>query len=384
MRTAGVIAEFDPFHNGHEYLLAQARKAGATHIAVAMSGAAVQRGECAMFSKFERAQAAVKCGADLVVELPAPFSCLAANGFARAGVQILVQLGIDLLVFGAEYPDINELTRASYASRELDDCALVKKFLASGRSYPAAVAEAARAIYGEKTARILSSPNSVLACEYIGALSEFDEGCDILPILRQGAEHNGGARGDLASASFLRRAFLENDLQGIEKFIPRAALPGRYFDGGISKRIMLYRLITAEKRELTELPDMSEAAADRLLKAAQDPPETLDALLLAAKTRAFTLARLRRAALALTLGITSDDITAVPYLRVLAFNERGTQILSRAKTALPIGTSLKKLEQTSAAARRTAQTENRAVRLQQCGMPNLENEYSRKISVLNE
>lgn len=380
MYTVGIVAEFDPFHRGHEYLLKQARERGATHIAVVMSGAAVQRGEIAVCTKQERAEFALNCGADLVAELPAPFSCSMAKFFADGAVRILGQLGISALCFGSETESAGDILSAAEAMDELADSEAVRKLLDRGMSYPAALHEAVKERYGEAAAEPLGTPNSTLAVEYVRALGRNGISADILPVKRVGAGHDKKG-GEYPSGSELRELLsLGRD---ISSGVPAGCVPAALFDPSRADDILLYRLLTAEKGELTSLPELTEAIADRIIKVRRDPPDTLVEFLAAVKTANITHARLRRSALHLVLGVTPPDYGEPPFVRILAFNSRGAEILRRAESSVPVSVSLRELENTSERASRIAALENRAVRLQQmCRVttsPRFENEYTRKI-----
>ena len=380
MYAVGIVAEFDPFHRGHEYLLRQARERGATHIAVVMSGAAVQRGEIAVCTKQERAEAALRCGADLVAELPAPWSCSMAAAFADGAVRTLGQLDIDALCFGSEMESAADILAAAGAMNELADSEAVKKRLAGGMSYPAALHAAVAERFGEAAAAPLGTPNSTLGVEYVRALGRSGISADILPVRRIGAGHDRKG-GEYPSGSELREMLSLG--QDISRGVPEGCLPGALFDPGRAGDILLYRLLTAEKSELTSLPELTGAIADRIIKVRRDPPDTLEAFLAAVKTANVTHARLRRSALHLVLGVKPSDYGEPPYVRVLAVNTRGAELLRRAKREIPISVSLKELEQSSERAARISALEYRAVRLQQmCRMtapPRFENEYTRKI-----
>nr|MCR5123429.1 nucleotidyltransferase family protein [Ruminococcus sp.] len=226
MYTAGIVAEFDPFHKGHEYLLKQARERGATHIAVVMSGAAVQRGEIAVCSKHERAEKALRCGADLVIELPAPFSCSMAEYFAGAAVRILGQLNIDALCFGSEVDNADNIIGAARAVDELSDSAAVKSLLAEGLSYPAAVHAVTAEKFGGETAAALGTPNSTLGVEYVRALMKNGVAADILPIKRVGAGHDKRG-GDYPSGSELRERLMRGE--DISGGVPEDCVPQAIF-----------------------------------------------------------------------------------------------------------------------------------------------------------
>lgn len=385
MLTAGIVAEFNPFHLGHAYLIEQARLSGATHIAVCMSGASVQRGETSVCSKHDRARIAVENGADLVVELPAPYSCSMAGYFADAAVRILGQLNISALAFGSETDDERLLVKAAEAMEQLGQSNDISAYTSRGESYPSALCRAAESGFGGEVADIIRSPNSTLAVEYIRALGRQDIKAKLMPIKRIGAAHDSEEDTELASGMTLRRMLCSgSDISG---FVPRGAVPERISDPTATEDTMLYDLLTAERERLIELPEVNGALADRIVKCAQTPPNSLAEFLEYVKTRNFTLARIRRSALHLTLGVTRGDFFEPPYIRVLAFNKRGAEILAAAKYGVPISVSLRELEQSSERAARISSIENHAVRLMQLGFPSdsssqrFENEYTRKIVI---
>lgn len=379
MYTAGITAEFNPFHKGHAYLISEARRRGATHIAVVMSGAAVQRGELAVCPKQERAAAAIKNGADLVVELPAPYSCSAAHWFADYAVQILVQLGIDALAFGSEYENAELLLAAANVSSSKEVGRKTRELTSLGLPYPAALARSAEELYGGDVAKILSSPNSTLAVEYISALKKSGSTAEIMPIARSGAGHDMPPEDGLASGSYLREKLLDG--ADCSEYIPEGCSPETLCDGAAAEKVIYYSLLTADRQCLLRLPEVNDLLADRILNAAKAPPKSLSEFLLSVKARGFTLARIRRSSLHLALGITSDDLLPVPYIRILACNTKGTEILKRAAPSVPISASLKKLETSSPNAARISAIEQNAVKLMQLCTGRFENEYERKFSV---
>lgn len=381
MNIAGVVAEFNPFHKGHAYLLSEVRRRGATHIAVVMSGAAVQRGEPAICSKHERAKFALSCGADMVVELPAPYSCSAAPWFADSAIQILTRLNIDTLAFGSEIADARLLKDCADALYELQNSHTVKELVSQGNSYPAALKSAAEDSFGSDIAKVVSSPNSTLAAEYICALNRYSSRAEIMLITRIGAGHDCSPIDEYASGSYLRRLMVDGG--NFKDYIPDGCLPGRICDIAQAEQLLYYKLLTASREELMELPEMNENISERIIGAAKSPPESYSDFLLEVKSKNFTLARLRRSALALTLRIKKSDFVTVPYVRVLAFNKKGAEILKAAKDTMdvPCGTSLKSLENSSPEAKRISDIENRAVRLMQMCGTGFENEYTRKIQM---
>ena len=204
MRAVGIVTEFNPFHNGHALLLERAREAmgGDAAVVCCMSGDFVQRGEAAVWSKFARAEAAARCGADLVFELPLPWALSSAEGFARGGVGLLAALGVvDCLCFGSECGETEPLERAAEALLSPALTAELKRELEGGIPFAAARQRALAAVTDETTARLVESPNNILAIEYIRAIYELGLDLGFMTIRREGAEHDGpgegpGAHGD--------------------------------------------------------------------------------------------------------------------------------------------------------------------------------------------
>ena len=165
MEFAGIITEYDPFHNGHAAQLAAVRQVGAKCIAVCMSSGAVQRGGVPILPDQVRARAALEAGADLVVALPAPYACATAEQFAAAGVFLLEALGCDTLAFGAETPDAAALMQAASLLCGTEIQTLIRQNLSTGQTYAAARAQAADTL-SPGTGALLRTPNNILAIEY--------------------------------------------------------------------------------------------------------------------------------------------------------------------------------------------------------------------------
>lgn len=348
MNIGGVIAEYNPFHAGHQYQLAQMRKSGVDRIAVIMSGNFVQRGDVAIQSKFVRARAAVQCGADLVIELPTPYALASAERFAYGGIFLLDALGcVNTLSFGCEDADITRFRQICTELRSAETDQLIREYLKEGISYPAARGKAIGARLGEHAQELLERPNNILAIEYLKAVEETGANFNILPILRQGAAHDSDDReGDFLSASEIRRIVSAGEQPG-NLAIPSVSMDSLFDDiqNGRApadiknlERTILYalRMMTAE--ELRRLPDVSEGLEGRILKAAQTSvslPELLEKI----KSKRYPLARIRRIILCALLGITRESFQSPPpYLRVLACNANGFDILriARDTAKLPI------------------------------------------------
>lgn len=384
MRACGIIAEFDPFHNGHKYLIEQARDEGNTHVAVVMSGNAVQRGTPSFYDKVYRAECAVDNGADIVLELPAPYSCSNAETFARAGVVALASLGkgvIRHLVFGSEIPDTELILRASGAAEKLRDSEKVRRFIQQGDSYPLALSKACEMEFGKEVASVFGTPNSTLALEYCRALKTTAPWINPCAVKRVGAAHDStDDRDGYASASLLREMLRIGE--DVSQYMP--AFTHDFYSSARTDSIFRYHLTAADKNELLALPDVNDAIANKVIKTASEGFSSAAQILSACKSKDITAARLRRMALHLVLGVRKEDLAPLPFVRILAFNKRGSELLSAGEHTLPIDTSLKRLEAVSTQAMRVSLLERRAGMLRSLGTQNgiPINEYKRDIRML--
>ena len=330
--NVGIVCEYNPFHLGHRKQIDSIReKFGAnTGIICAMSGNYVQRGHPAVFDKTIRAEAAVRCGADLVVELPVTTSLSSAEGFAAGGVAVLSRL-CDGLCFGAETADLRQLLGTAEALLSEDFPKLLRRELDTGRSFPAA-RQAALEKMGLPGA-ILESPNNILAVEYCKAILRQSSPMQPLPIFREGSYHAKEADFENPSATSLRIR-LQNGLE-ISEYLPEPA--GRVFAGApihtleAGQRAVLSRLRTMEDAEFEVLPFGSEGLWRKLMRESRTQA-TLEAIAAAVKSKRYTRSRIDRMILCAFLGITAQTLeAAIPYVRVLAFNDRGREILNGAK-----------------------------------------------------
>ena len=224
MRMAGVIAEYNPLHNGHVYHLERTRaQTGCDYVAVVMSGDYVQRGEPAVADKFTRASWALQSGADIVLELPAVYAAASAERFAAGGVRILAGTGVlTHLCFGSETPDVRQLQAAADALSQEPPAfrETLKEELSLGKSYPRARYDAlARCGASETLLRVLSAPNSILGVEYIRFLRQYAPGAQPVAIGRIGAGYNDAAliEGRFSSATAIREALCLKKTAGVRK-----------------------------------------------------------------------------------------------------------------------------------------------------------------------
>ncbi|MDR0946658.1 MAG: nucleotidyltransferase family protein [Ruminococcus sp.] len=358
MKTYGIISEYNPFHNGHKHHIDEIRKAGATHIVAVMSGNYVQRGDVALIDKFKRAEIAVKNGVDLVIEMPVVYSLAPAELFARSGIMTLGALGVvDGISFGCENTDITMLKSAAEASVKAATPEKLKPLLEQGISFPQALQQIIGLEAGPMVADIFDDPNNTLAIEYLKSLNFFNLALDILPIKREGVSHDSDeTSGKFASASKIRE-MIEND-EDISAFVPKETLEAVkeyeekewlcYFDN--LEREILYALRKSVITQLQQIPDVAQGLENRIFEAGK-MASSIDELLEMIKTKRYTMARIRRILLNLYLGILNTDILVPPsFGHILAFNERGTEILkaseeknkdSESKLKMPFSSDIK-------------------------------------------
>ena len=364
MSIAALIAEYDPFHAGHAWQLAELRRRGFDQVAVALSGPVVQRGTLALLPAPVRAAAALEGGASLVVGIPAPWACQSAEGFAAAGVALLSALpGTQVLAFGAETPDGEALMNTARALLAPEFGPLVREQLADGRPFAAARAVAAQCLY-PPAGEILASPNNNLGVEYCKAILAQNSHLVPLPLPRLGAAHGADApAGGFASASYIRACLLRGDWAEAARWLPAPALAryqaaageGQMTDPAAFSVAVLSRLRARE--DFSRVRGAGEGLDRRLAAAVHDAP-SLTSLYERMKTKRYAHARLRRLVLDAALGY-DDQLPALPpYLHVWGAAPGGMALLKGA--ALPAGASMARLEAQSPACRTAAQAHSAA------------------------
>lgn len=351
MKIGGIIAEYNPFHNGHRYQLEKSKELGEwTHAVAVMSSNYVQRGETALISKWARAEMAVKNGIDLVIELPTLWSTAHAQRFALGGVSLLESLGcVDMLSFGSECGDIDELIECKNAINSEAVGERLKENLEYGLSFASARAEALRTVYGNRFFDILEEPNNTLGIEYLQALDKLSSSIVPMTVKRVGAAHDSILRNEnFACASDIRSMLLDEsreweifvpqsvvDIYNCEKENNQAPCPISKLEFSI---LCCMRQLSAEDIGLS--PDVSEGIEYRIHDAALKA-SSLEELYQLAKTKRYSHARIRRIVLHAFMGFTAEDYKEnPPYIHVLAMNDKGKEILKEAKkkTKKPIVT----------------------------------------------
>lgn len=326
MATA-VICEFNPFHNGHKYLLESAKNVLKEPVIAIMSGSFTQRGEVAVCDKFVRAKSALENGADLVLELPVVFSLSGAEGFAKAGVAIASAFDCtNHLAFGSESGDCELLKKSASAVCDERVQALVRDGMKNGGYYPRELENAVKTVFGDEISSVLCEPNNILGVEYIKALN----GTDIEPfsVARTGVAHDSRIAGEgFASASHIRE-MLRNG-ENAKKYAPY--IPDEITFPENLDRPLLYRLRTMTREDIAKLPDVGEGLENRIADAAvrcSTSAEIADLV----KTKRYTHARIRRILACALLGIEKAH-TQIPieYVRVLGFTNEGTELLKNCR-----------------------------------------------------
>ncbi len=357
MRTVGIICEYNPFHTGHKRQIDILRSMGYDCIVCVMSGNYTQRGELAVFDKYTRAESAIYGGADLVFELPFPYSSFSAEGFANAGVHILASLGVDAISFGSECGDVSLLERAANVITSPEFATLYNELQCGGLGSASAYFETLKRLSGEDIS-LLS--NDILGISYVAAIKRLNAKLDIVPIKRKGAAYNDKElhSGEFPSASAIRERLKNSDadLESIfESHIPEASLKafvnaknhglGPVFVVNVEKEILsFFKLMTPA--EIASRAIMRSCGGDciaedgcgileRVCRAAKDS-NTLDEFLAASYNSKYTDARINRVILFSLLGV-SDKLThSLPeYTVLLGASESGRKFLSTVrKTSL--------------------------------------------------
>ena len=357
MKICGIVAEYNPFHNGHKLHIDETKeKFGATHIVAVMSGNFTQRGDAAITDKYKRAETALRNSVDLVIELPAAYALASAEQFARGAVFLLDALGcVDMMSFGSECGDIDLLQETAgavlYCQQTEDFYALMRR----GDSFPAALQKTIEKYYEKEIIDALTTPNNTLAVEYLKALGELGSSISPVTVARSGAGHDSHETcGNIASASKIRHIILNG--KSADVFLPEP-FSAETADIRRLETAILAKLRTMSKAEIEKAPNVLIGLENRIYKAAH-VSRSLAELFLLTKTKRYTMARIRRIILSCFLGIRKTDLRGEPaYIHILGMNAKGREILSAANLKLPADTSLKALAAKGDRERRQAHLE---------------------------
>ena len=333
MAALGMICEWNPFHLGHAWLLRELKRCYSLPVVCVMSGNFVQRGEPAVAEKRARAEMALRCGADVVFELPTVWAMASAERFARGGVALLRRTGVVTQVaFGSECGDAAALMRVAACLDGEDFRAALQRRLAGGDTFAVCRERAAAELLGETDAALLREPNNILGIEYCRALRGSGIGAVTLP--RTGARHDGAASGGIASASEIRRLLHEGQPDRAMAFLPpeAAEVLRREMAQGRApvtlencERAVLAKLRTLREEDFLPYDGGGEGLYRRVYRAVRAGTSVGEILALA-KTKRYPMARLRRMLLAAWLEVPQPP-EEVPYLRLLGAGKDGRPLL---------------------------------------------------------
>lgn len=345
LSSVGIVAEYNPFHNGHLWHIQETRRiTGAEVILVVMSGYFTQRGEMAMRDKWSRAASAVRNGADLVVELPTVSAASSAGNFARAGVNILQNLGADFISFGSESGKLSALLsiKDKLQASEEEMVQRMLPLVKEGFSWPRARQQVLKGILNEEEQDMLQSPNHILALEYL----KYMDKAKPVTVKRQGAGyHDPKPSGRFASATAIRQMAASGlDVSG---WVPDGL---QVSVETLKNREESYFRMVAQKILSTpaEMLDLAEAGGEGLGNKARNEIRrcrSMEDLYDTLKSKRYTRTRIQRFAAQILLGITKKDVNeGRDYIRVLSLNERGSRYLKAVKKAgicgLPVITNV--------------------------------------------
>lgn len=364
MKTIGIIAEYNPFHNGHAYQIKRAKElTGADYCVIVMSGNFVQRGTAAITDKYRRAKMALENGADLVCELPVLYATASAEIFAHAGVTMLDGMGcVDTICFGAETPDLDALSRlAGILSEEPASYQkILQQHLKNGVSFPTARSMAlAEYTQNDSAAALLAEPNNILAVEYLKALRRRNSRITPLLIPRTSSHyHDTELTGNFSSATAVRQALLQEEMpENIAANVPPSCYPvlkelqeeNQLMDPEDFSRMLVYELLCKTAPELACYGDCSLELANRILRLIPQYTSFRQFCGLC-KSRDITYTRVSRVLTHILLGLTTElytlgrELDFIPYIRVLGFRESAAPLFTRLKETcdLPLITRVSK------------------------------------------
>lgn len=363
-RVLGIIAEYNPFHNGHLYHIAKSKQeTGAQYVVAIISGNFVQRGDTSIVNKWAKARMALLNGADLVIELPTVYSISSAENFAEGAIKILNSLGIvDTLSFGMEAKDIATLNNIANVlfNEPKEYVTILSHELKKGNSFPKARENALMMYLNDikRYANVMAGSNNILAIEYLKALKRTKSMINPIGIKREKVLYNDKYIVDeFASATAIRKMLITKQLGDISKVMPRNSYlllgeelkKGHYvIDISRFEKEIIYNLRKMSLEDISKLPDVSEGL-ENSIKNAADSCNTIEELINIVKTKRFTQTRIQRILLYSLLGITKKQMEmsrkVTPYVRVLGFNNKGKELISemmRLNPKLNVVTSVKK------------------------------------------
>ena len=369
-KVLGIIAEYNPFHNGHLYHIAKSKQeTNAQYVISVISGNFVQRGNTSIVNKWTKAKMALLNGAELVIDLPTVYSISSAENFAEGAIKILNSLGVvDSLSFGMEAKDIAVLNNIATVLHEepKEYITILGHELKKGNSFPKARENALMMYLNDikKYANVLKGSNNILGIEYLKAMKKTKSKIVPVGIKREKVLYNDRYIVDeFASATAIRKMLMTKSLSDIRKVMPKTSYlllgeelkKGHYvIDISRFEREIIYNLRRMSKEDIAKLPDVSEGL-ENSLKNAADSCNNIKDLINMVKTKRFTQTRIQRVLLYSLIGITKKKMDTskkvTPYVRVLGFNNKGKKLISemmKQNPKLNVVTSVKRYMDTVA------------------------------------
>lgn len=364
MNLLGLVVEYNPFHNGHKYHLEKSKEiTNATHTMAIMSGSFLQRGEPALFDKYTRAEMAVKSGVDLVIELPTLYACQSAEIFSHGAITTLNSLNcVNSVCFGSEEGDVDILTTIAdiLVKEPCEFKSSLKKHLDNGLVFPIA---RSKALYEyikahnllhlneDELQQVLNSSNNILGIEYIKSLIKLNSSITPFTITRVASKYNSSdINSNICSATAIRNSLKDNEnLQLIENVIPKSTFDeiNSKIDSNFKPVFdnMFYNILSSIIiRECENLPSYFEVneGIENKIYSNIFTSSNLEELINSTKSKRYTMTKIKRTLNNILLGITKEDVikvkdlNSVPYIRVLAFNNKGREIIKKIKTSSDI------------------------------------------------
>lgn len=362
-KVVGIIAEYNPFHNGHSYHIQNTKaQTGADFVVAVMTGNFTQRGNTSVINKWEKAKMALNGDADLVIELPTIYSISSAENFASGAVKILNELGIvDTISFGMEANDVSTLNNIAnvLVNEPPEYKTILEHELGKGNSFPKARENALMMYLNDikRYANVVKGSNNILAIEYLKALKKQKSSIVPFGVKREKVYYNSTKIIDeYASATGIRNLLLHNQIEEVRKVVPAKSYSillnnlrqGTYVLDIIAYNDeIIYKLRSMTVKQIANLPDVSEGL-EYLIKDVSNKTNNLIELINGIKSKRYTQTRIQRILLYALLGITKKDMEMskkiTPYIRVLGCSEKGKILLSQINSKAKVITSLKKYE----------------------------------------
>ncbi|MCX8075339.1 MAG: nucleotidyltransferase [Clostridia bacterium] len=358
MKVLGIVAEYNPFHNGHKYHIEQAKKlTNSDYVIIVMSGSFTQQGRIAIYNKFERSKLAINNGADLVIELPTIYAVASAEYFSYGAINLLDKLGIvDTVCFGSEIDDINILENIANNFIENEDNIWnkLKIKLKDGESFAKSRENVLREFLNEDSIEAISKSNNILALEYIKAIKKLNSNMKPYLIKRLGNDYNDNNISkneyNFVSATSIRKCIKNKDIELVKDYIPNDTYnliqsSKACFDDSLF-HILKYKILSSTKHDLSKINEISEGLENKVITAAHIS-NTYSEFVENIKSKRYVESRIRRILTNILLNISKEDLNNairknIAYGHILSISKNGKKLLSElSKTSkIPILTSI--------------------------------------------